>query len=210
MFTGIVQGKARISRIEQDGDIARLTVAFPEGAIEDVQQGASVALDGACLTVTALSGQTARFDVMQVTLDITTLGRRQQGDVVNFERAMRASDEIGGHLLSGHVSAMGTIVDIKESEHGRLVYIQVPTELQPYIFTKGYIGVDGASLTIVDRLNDGFTVSLIPETLRLTTMGSAAIGDRVNIEIDSQTRAVVDTVERVLAQRFNAESSSYS
>lgn len=206
MFTGIVQGKARIAHIEQAGDIARLTVTFPEGAIEDVQQGASVALDGACLTVTAQQGQEARFDVMQVTLDITTLGLRQSGDVVNFERAMRASDEIGGHLLSGHVSAMGTIVDIKESEHGRLVRIQVPKGLQPYVFTKGYIGVDGASLTIVDRLDDGFTVSLIPETLRLTTMGSAVIGDRVNIEIDSQTRAVVDTVERVMAQRFNSVS----
>lgn len=201
MFTGIVQGRARIERIEQDRDIARFDVRFPAGAIEDVRKGASVALDGVCLTVTALDGQTASFDVMQVTLDITTLGQRKGGDEINFERAMRASDEIGGHLLSGHVAAVGEISAIEELGHGRVIRFRVPEALRPYVFAKGYIGVDGASLTIVERTEDGFTVSLIPETLSLTTLGNAEVGTLANIEVDSQTRAIVDTVERVLAER---------
>lgn len=201
MFTGIVQGKAKLVTIEPDDDLVRLAVRFPEGAIESVRPGASVALDGVCLTVTRQEGATAYFDVMRVTLEITTLGERQEQDWVNFERAMRGSDEIGGHLLSGHVAARGTITGITELGHGRLIQIQVPDALQPYVFNKGYIGVDGASLTIVECLDDGFNVSLIPETLALTTLGTAAVGQRVNIEIDSQTRAVVDTVERVLAER---------
>lgn len=201
MFTGIVQGKARIDSVQKDQDIARFRVTFPEGEIEDVQKGASVALDGACLTVTALDDRTASFDVMQITLNITTLGLRQPGDEVNFERAMRASDEIGGHLLSGHVAAVGQITGIEELGHGRLIRFSVPESLRPYLFAKGYIGVDGASLTIVDCTADGFTVSLIPESLSLTTLGAAAVGTHVNIEVDSQTRAIVDTVERVLASR---------
>lgn len=201
MFTGIVQGKAVIETVQEDQDLARLAVRFPAGRIEDVRTGASVALDGACLTVTDVQENLAFFDVMKVTLDITTLGQRREGDPVNFERAMKASDEVGGHLLSGHVAAMGEIAEIQMLGHGRLLRISVPTEVQPYVFAKGYIGVDGASLTIVDVTEDGFTVSLIPETLALTTLGEATEGRSVNIEIDSQTRAVVDTVERVLAQR---------
>lgn len=201
MFTGIVQGKARIEALESDQDLVRLSVSFPEGMIENVTRGASVALDGVCLTVTGLNAQVATFDVMKVTLDITSLGERQVGDEVNFERAMKASDEIGGHLLSGHVAAKGKVTEIEALGHGRLITLQVPPDIQPYVFAKGYIGVDGASLTIVDRLEDGFTVSLIPETLSLTTLGTAEVGKTVNIEVDSQTRAVVDTVERLLAQR---------
>lgn len=202
MFTGIVQGKAQLAEIQPDEDLVRLAVRFPEGAIESVRPGASVALDGVCLTVTGQEGPVAYFDVMRVTLAITTLGQRQAQDWVNFERAMRGSDEIGGHLLSGHVADCGTITDIVDLGHGRLISISVPDALQSYLFSKGYIGVDGASLTIVECLQNGFTVSLIPETLALTTMGDARVGQRVNIEIDSQTRAVVDTVERVLAERL--------
>lgn len=204
MFTGIVQGRARIAALQRDQELVRLTVRFPAGSIEDVKTGASVALDGVCLTVTGLSGQEVTFDVMQVTLDITTLGQRGVDDEVNFERAMKASDEIGGHLLSGHVAAVGEVTAISELGHGRLLRIAVPEVVRPYVFAKGYIGVDGASLTIVDRLDDGFTVSLIPETLALTTLRTASVGTTVNIEIDSQTRAVVDTVERVLAERYPA------
>ncbi|MEX1057530.1 MAG: riboflavin synthase subunit alpha [Natronospirillum sp.] len=201
MFTGIVQGKAQLIHLRQDQDLVRLAAEFPSGAIESVRQGASVALDGVCLTVTGREGRTAFFDVMRTTLEITTLGQRREGDWVNFERAMRASDEVGGHLLSGHVAAVGVIISINELGHGRLINLQLPSALMPYVFAKGYIGVDGASLTIVERLVDGFSVSLIPETLALTTLGEALVGTRVNIEIDSQTRAVVDTVERVLAER---------
>ncbi len=202
MFTGIVQGRATVTACDRDNDITRLTLEFPDGALADVQTGASIALNGVCLTVTAAGPDWARFDVMQVTLDITSLGDAAVGDLLNFERAMRASDEIGGHLLSGHVSATGSVVAVESTGHGRLIEIQAPPELMPYLFDKGYVGVDGASLTIVRVAEQSFSVSLIPETLRLTTLEFARPGTRVNLEIDSQTRAVVDTVERLLARRM--------
>lgn len=202
MFTGIVQGKARIVKRVPDQDLVRLAVEFPSGSIESVQRGASVALNGVCLTVVALEGAVVDFDVMQTSLQLTSLGVCAEGDHVNFERAMRAADEVGGHLLSGHVAAMGHITKIDTLGHGKMLHIEVPDSLRPYLFSKGYIGVDGASLTIVDVTPDGFTISLIPETLAVTVLGEAVEGTPVNIEIDSQTRAVVDTVERVLAQRL--------
>lgn len=202
MFTGIVQGKATIVKRQPDQDLVRLAVEFPAGSVDDVQRGASIALNGVCLTVVTQQGDVIDFDVMQTSLQLTSLGICQEGDQVNFERAMRAADEVGGHLLSGHVAAMGQVSRIEHLGHGQLLEITVPAALRPYLFSKGYIGVDGASLTIVDVTPTGFTVSLIPETLSVTVMGRAQVGTPVNIEIDSQTRAVVDTVERVLADRL--------
>ncbi|MFC3852609.1 riboflavin synthase subunit alpha [Salinispirillum marinum] len=201
MFTGIVQGKATVVQVAPDQDLVRLKVSFPEGKIEDVERGASVALNGVCLTVVGLQGNVVDFDVMQTSLQLTSLGQAKVGDSLNFERAMKGQDEVGGHLLSGHVATMGKVAKVDILGHGRLLTIDVPEALRPYLFSKGYIGVDGASLTIVDLTAEGFTVSLIPETLQLTNFGHAAAGMVVNIEIDSQTRAVVDTVERMLAQR---------
>lgn len=201
MFTGIVQGKATVVQVAPDQDLVRLKVSFPEGKIEDVERGASVALNGVCLTVVGLQGNVVDFDVMQTSLQLTSLGQAKVGDSLNFERAMKGQDEVGGHLLSGHVAAMGKVAKVDILGHGRLLTIDVPEALRPYLFSKGYIGVDGASLTIVDLTPEGFTVSLIPETLQLTNFGHAVVGMVVNIEIDSQTRAVVDTVERLLAQR---------
>lgn len=201
MFTGIVQGRASVLTIETDKDLSRLRLQFPEAALAEVRVGASIALNGVCLTVTDCSENTAAFDVMSITRELSNLGNLNAGDDVNFERAMRASDEIGGHLLSGHVAGLGRVVSVNPLGHGRLITIAVPDTLAPYLFDKGYIGVDGASLTIAAVRGAEFDLSLIPETLRLTNLGARVPGDPVNIEVDSQTRAVVDTVERMLAKR---------
>lgn len=200
MFTGIVQGTARLAAIRSDQDLARLEIEFPPGSLDGVQKGASIALNGVCLTVTRFTERCAEFDVMAVTRQLTNLGELRPGARLNFERAMKATDEIGGHLLSGHVASMGQVTAVEPLGHGMRMTIRVPEEVQPYLFDKGYIGVDGASLTIAAVCRDEFDISLIPETLRLTTLDQCVVGTSVNIEIDSQTRSVVDTVERVLAR----------
>jgi riboflavin synthase len=201
MFTGIVQGTAELVALTPDQDMLRYQVQFPDGALSEVTLGASIALDGVCLTVTEFTDTRASFDVMQVTRELTTLGQKQPGDRLNFERAMRANAEIGGHLLSGHVAGLSQLVDITPLGHGRVLTFEVPPGLGTYLFRKGYIGINGASLTLVEVSATEFEVSLIPETLRLTTFESLAIGDSVNIEIDSQTQTIVDTVTRFMAEQ---------
>jgi riboflavin synthase len=138
---------------------------------------------------------------MQETLRVTNLGLLSKGDKVNFERAARFGDEIGGHQMSGHILCMATITRIIRSENNRQIWFEIPQEYTGYIFTKGYIGIDGISLTIGEVSDNQFCVNLIPETLERTNMGFRAEQDQVNIEIDPQTQAIVDTVERVLAER---------
>lgn len=139
---------------------------------------------------------------MQETLRITNLGKLQVGDEVNVERAMKMSDEIGGHLLSGHVYSMALIDEIIRTENNYQIWFKLPEpHLIKYILTKGYIAIDGISLTIAEVENGRFCVNLIPETLQRTIIAQKKIGDKVNLEIDSQTQAVVDTVERYLAEK---------
>ena len=159
-------------------------------------------MDGVCLTVVEFDEKQATFDVIAETLRLTTIGQLKTGDSVNIERAARFNDEIGGHLLSGHVSGTAQIIERLDIPEETMLRIQLPTDLQPYVLPKGFISIDGVSLT-VGRVQDGaFSVHLIPETLRRTTLNLAQIGDAVNIELDAMTQAVVATVERVLAQRF--------
>ncbi|MFS9538841.1 riboflavin synthase subunit alpha, partial [Klebsiella pneumoniae] len=162
----------------------------------------SVANNGCCLTVTEINGARISFDLMKETLRITNLGDIQVGDEVNVERAAKFSDEIGGHLMSGHIMTTAEIVKILTSENNRQIWFKVqdPT-LMKYILYKGFIGIDGISLTVGEVTATRFCVHLIPETLQRTTLGAKKLGDRVNIEIDPQTQAVVDTVERVLAAK---------
>jgi len=197
MFTGIVQGIATIADIIKAPGLSTLAIRFPEDQVHQVTTGASVAINGTCLTVTRQDGQTLYFDAMQETLRLTTLGDLNTGDTVNFERAARIGDEIGGHLLSGHIHATATIVDIVHSENNVTLWFEVPEEWAKYIFTKGYIAINGASLTIGEVTGNRFNVYLIPETLRATTFGQAREGQRVNIEIDSQTQTIVDTLARM-------------
>ena len=202
MFTGIVQGMGRISAIDAPGpDFRSHTVELPEHMAENLQIGASVSNNGCCLTITEIHGNQVRFDLMAETLDKTNLGALQTGDAVNLERAARFGDEIGGHVMSGHIIATTAITRIDESAHNRTLWFALPETLKPYILTKGFVGLDGCSLTIGDVTEQEFNVHLIPETLERTLFGTRRVGDIINIEIDPQTQAVVDTVVRVLAQQ---------
>ncbi len=177
------------------------TIRLPQEYLDGLKPGASVAHNGCCLTVVRMDGDRVTFDLMQETLRVTNLGLLKVGDRVNFERAARFGDEIGGHQMSGHIIAMAEITRVLDSENNRQVWFRLPPELGKYIFAKGYIGIDGISLTIGEVEGAEFNVNLIPETLERTNMGSCKAGDSVNIEVDPQTQAIVDTVERILEGR---------
>ena len=202
MFSGIVQGVAPIHSITEKADFRTQVVKLPPEMRKGLAIGASVANNGVCLTVTEINDDLVSFDLMQETLRITNLGALKVGDWVNIERAMQMGAEIGGHILSGHVYCMATISNIIASENNRQIWFELPnTEVMKYILTKGFVAVDGISLTVGEVRGNQFCVNLIPETLQRTLMGQRNLGDRVNIEIDSQTQAIVDTVERYLANR---------
>ena len=192
----------RVVSVEQPAaDFRTHTVELPEDMAGGLQTGASVAHNGCCLTVTETDGRTARFDLMAETLDKTNLGRLKAGDLVNLERAARFGDEIGGHLMSGHITATTEILRIERTEHNTTMHFALPAALKPYILPKGFVGLDGCSLTIGSVGEDSFCVHLIPETLRRTLFGTRQAGDTVNLEIDPQTQAVVDTIGRILAAK---------
>ncbi len=201
MFTGIVQGTAEVVAIAEKENFRTHTVRLPPELLPGLQPGASVAHNGCCLTATTIAGNCVSFDLMAETLRITNLGELKVGNRVNVERAARFGDEIGGHAMSGHIMATAAVSRILDSANNRQLWFTIPAGLAKYIFTKGYIGIDGISLTIGEVQADEFCVNLIPETLSRTTLASRVAGERVNIEIDPQTQAIVDTVERVLAER---------
>ncbi|HEY0209061.1 riboflavin synthase subunit alpha [Acerihabitans sp.] len=202
MFTGIVQGTAPIVAIDEKANFRTHFITLPAAMLAGLEAGASVAHNGCCLTVSGIEGNLVAFDLMKETLRVTNLGDLQVGDEVNVERAATFNAEIGGHVMSGHIMCSAEIVKIVTSENNRQIWFRMPDkELMKYVLYKGYIGIDGISLTIGEVVQEKFCVHLIPETLLRTTLGKKRLGQRVNIEIDPQTQAVVDTVERVLAQR---------
>ena len=201
MFTGIVQGTGILEAIEEKTDFRTHRLRLPGDIIEGLVPGASVAHNGCCLTLVAVQDDLADFDLMQATLRVTNLGLLSVGDAVNLERAARFGDEIGGHQMSGHIICTAEVIRVEESGNNHRIVFRMPSELMRYVFIKGYIGIDGISLTIGEVEGDEFAVNLIPETLARTNIGGRRPGDRVNIEIDPQTQAIVDTVERVLASR---------
>ncbi|MBD2802670.1 riboflavin synthase subunit alpha [Xenorhabdus sp. 42] len=202
MFTGIVQGKAPIIAISEKVHFRTHVIKFPAELLSGIEAGASVSHNGCCLTVTKIDGDLISFDLMKETLRLTNLGGLKVGDLVNLERAAKFGDEIGGHLMSGHIIATAEIAKIFTSENNHEIWFRVSDkQLMKYILHKGFIGIDGISLTIGDVVNNRFCVHLIPETLERTTLSQKRLGQKVNIEIDPQTQAVVDTVERVMAQK---------
>lgn len=203
MFTGIVQGMASLVSVDRSSDVMRISASFPERALEGVQQGASISLDGCCLTVTSFSGLNATFDLVPETLSRSTFGNVGVGSVVNFERSLRFGDEVGGHILSGHVDAVAEVQSVSVLGDSRIVVFRIGREWAKYLFVKGYVAVNGASLTLthVDSVSGDFSISLIPETLAKTDLGLLKVGTRVNVEVDRTTQAIVDTVERVLAEQ---------
>ena len=205
MFTGIVQGLAQVASITDRPGLRSFELAFAPGFDAGLEIGASVACDGVCLTVTALPGPgRACFDVMQQSLALTTLGSLLAGSPLNVERAARDGAEIGGHPLSGHVDCLATLLSIRRPENNHLLRIAMPASHRRYVFAKGYIAVNGASLTVAeaDRRARWFEVWLIPETLRMTSFGLKREGDALNIEIERGTQVVVDTVRDALDERL--------
>jgi len=208
MFTGIVQGVARVAQLDDRTGMRCLRLEFPPGFADGLAVGASVSVDGVCLTVTAVDGDhAASFDVMQQTLSLTTLGALETGSRVNVERAAKDGDEIGGHPLSGHVDFRARVADVRRPQNNHVLRMAVPAPWMRYVFAKGYIALDGASLTVADaeRQTDGagwFEVWLIPETLRMTCFADKVVGDGLNVEIERSTQVMVDTVRDAVAEKL--------
>ena len=211
MFTGIVEELGRVVRLETVEDSARLTVEAPT-VTQDVSLGDSVSVNGCCLTVTAVHGSTFTADLMAETLTRTTLGSQAPGDPVNLERALRASDRLGGHIVQGHVDATAEVLDHHRGEHWDLLRIGLPQEIARYVAVKGSVALDGVSLTVVDVVDASdvapvpgagasLSVGLIPETLRRTTLGTRRPGQRVNLEVD----VLAKYAERLLGARTSQE-----
>ena len=197
MFTGIVEELGTVTALELGADSARLTVHGPL-VTADAEHGASIAVNGVCLTVTEHGSGAFTVDVMAETLHRTSLGALRAGDRVNLERAMAASSRFGGHVVQGHVDGTATITAREPGERWEVVRFSLPADLAPYLVEKGSITVDGVSLTVVEVEDDAFSVSLIPTTLELTTLGRRGVGDPVNLEVD----VLAKYVERLLATRF--------
>ena len=211
MFTGIVEELGRVVRLETVEDSARLTVEAPT-VTQDVNLGDSVSVNGCCLTVTAVHGSTFTADLMAETLTRTTLGSQAPGDPVNLERALRASDRLGGHIVQGHVDATAEVLDHHRGEHWDLLRIGLPQAIARYVAVKGSVALDGVSLTVVDVVDApnaspapgagaSLSVGLIPETLRRTTLGTRRPGERVNLEVD----VLAKYAERLLGARPSQE-----
>jgi riboflavin synthase len=194
VFTGLVESTATVRRLERNGDGAHLEL---ETALaHELKQGDSVAINGVCLTAVTVDGDAFRADVMAETLRRSSLGPLTEGDKVNVELPLRASDRLGGHVVQGHVDGTGTVEDLREEGFARVVRIAAPPEILRYVVEKASIAVDGVSLTVASVDDAGFTVSLIPETLERTTFGDAAPGRVVNLEVDVLAKYVEKLVVR--------------
>ena len=196
MFTGIVEELGTIESIEHGEESAVLRVRGPQ-VVGDATHGASIAVNGVCLTVVDHDDQTFGVDVMAETLRRSSLGALTPGSRVNLERAMSATDRFGGHIVQGHVDGTARIVRREPGERWELVTVELPEALAPYVVEKGSITVDGVSLTVAALDADTFSVSLIPTTMELTTLGHKQIGDPVNLEVD----VIAKYVERLVAAR---------
>ncbi len=215
MFTGIVEELGRVVRLETVEDCARLTVEAPT-VTQDASLGDSISVNGCCLTVAAMHGNTFTADLMAETLTRTTLGSQAPGDPVNLERALRATDRLGGHIVQGHVDATAEVLDRSHGEHWDLLRVGLPREIARYVAVKGSVALDGVSLTVVDvedaqhdapdasptpGAGASLSVGLIPETLRRTTLGTRRPGERVNLEVDVMAKYA----ERLLGARLGEE-----
>jgi len=199
VFTGIVQGVCNVVSSETGAGITRVAVDLG-GLVAGLELGASIAVNGACVTTTEIDGSLVGFDLIKETVELSNLGELAPGTTVNVERSFRVGDEVGGHILSGHIAGVAVVSDIASDGGHRLVTVVVPREWMAYLLLKGFVALNGVSLTIaeVDRSAAAIVVSLIPETLARTTFNRLEVGDRINLEVDSQTQAIVDTVRTAL------------
>ena len=199
VFTGIVEGTGLVTKVDSSKNLTKISIQMPLDFSNGIKIGASVCVDGVCLTVSSINENELNFDVIIETLNVTTFNEIKVNDVVNVERSMKLGDEIGGHMLSGHVSTTASISEIDNPENNHIISFSTDSETIRYIFPKGYIALNGVSLTVgdVDKSNKTFNVYLIPETLRLTNLGSKIAGDKINLEIETQTRNMVDTISEI-------------
>lgn len=204
MFTGIIKGIGTVEAIVDKPGLRQFQIRLPEGADTELERGASIAVDGVCLTVTSFADSIVTFDVMQESLSLTTLGSLVRGSKVNIERAARDGAEIGGHPISGHVDCRATVARIDTPDNNKVLTFEVPPAWMKYIFPKGYVALNGTSLTItnVDRAARTFEVWFIPETLRMTTFGEKRVGDSINLEVERGTLVTVDTIRSFMEERF--------
>jgi riboflavin synthase len=207
MFTGIVQGIATVKALSDRPGLRSLTLSLPPRFTDGLQIGASVSVDGVCLTVTSVADGDAEFDVVQQSQSLTSLGVLRPGDRVNVERAARDGAEVGGHPLSGHIDFSASLAQIRTPPNNRVWRVTVAAPWMRYLFAKGYVAVNGASLTLaeVHREPDDsgwFEIWLIPETLRNTTFGETKTGAYLNVEIDRHTQIVVDSIRAAIHKEF--------
>ena len=203
MFTGIVTDIGTIAKVTQSGD-TRFDVLTAYDT-DTIDLGASISHSGVCLTVIekgkGADGDWFAVEASKETLDVTSAGKWQEGTKLNLERALKMGDELGGHILSGHIMSTARILQRTQKGEGIDLLIEHQADTKPYILEKGYIAVDGMSLTVGEVQSEGFNLHIIPETLRITTIGEKTEGDLVNIEVDSRTQAVVDTIRSMEVER---------
>ena len=199
MFSGIVSHKSKVLKVESFSDFVRIHVSTPKNFNKGLKKGASVSVNGVCLTSKDNGSKNLKFDVIEETLLKTNLKHILKGDIVNLERSIKASSEIGGHLMSGHIHFTGEVKKIFQKENTKDMRISISKEYTDYILEKGYIGVNGCSLTLGKIFKNQFNIHLIPETLKITNLDKLEEKDLVNIEIDQATIAIVDTVKKTLA-----------
>ena len=201
MFTGIVTGKGQIQKIILNEEYITLLIRAPKGFSKNLSKGASVAVNGVCLTVKKGKTDNLEFDVIQETLDKTNLKNITRFSRVNLERSMTAKTEIGGHLVSGHIHGTGEVLKIIDRKETKDLQIKIPSSLREYIFYKGYVALNGCSLTIGKVLKSSFYIHLIPETVSITTFKDIKKGDSINIEVEQTTINTVETVKRVMLEK---------
>jgi riboflavin synthase len=206
MYTGIVQDCLPIEGIDKKEGMYTFSIRFPGILLEGLETGASVAVNGVCFTVTRIESGQVFFDAVRETLELSNIGNIEAGTMVNIERSAKSDVEVGGHILSGHVVGTAAVSDITVTENNRRITFSAEADWLKFVFEKGFLAINGASLTVahLDRENSVFSVNLIPETLERTNFILLDTGDRVNIEVENQTRVIVETVERVMAERFAA------
>ena len=201
MFTGIVSCKGHIQKIIQNGDSVSLVIKAPKGFSKNLVKGASVSVNGVCLTVKKGKTDSLEFDVIEETLKKTNFKNLSNLNKVNLERSMTAKTEIGGHLMSGHIHGVGKVLKIINRNKTKDLQISIPPNLREYFFYKGYVAIDGCSLTIGKVLKSSFYIHLIPETISVTTFKEIKKGDLINIEIEQTAINTVETVKRFMLEK---------
>jgi len=213
MFTGIVLTQAIVKKAIHEGGILRLTLQVANDYAANLTLGASIAINGCCLTVVSFEKQSAEFsfidfDVIDETLRLTNLGGLTEHDTVNFERSVTFGTELGGHIVSGHIHCMAEIIAINHDQNNCKMHLSLAADWQKYVLYKGFVSVNGASLTVGEVDEQGFWLHLIPETLAITNLDKYSVGDKLNIEVDQQTYTIINTVENYLSQQEHSKRAN--